>query len=322
MKLFRTLTLLITFTVAGCAGTQMNPSPSVANGPASQFASGPASPAQRIKHDKASFKRALYVVEDDSNAIKIFSNGNYRELGVITDGISSPLTETMDQRANLYVGNTGTDDVTEYPPGDTSPSFTYNASMTYPEAVAVDHHGNLYEADGNGYVNQYFQGLNTLTQSCPKPSGTLFPTALAVDASGDVFVSYYSIYSSGGLYEFKGGLKYCKQTYLSAMGSENTSGLALDVNENLIAGAEGTEGVGIYVIAPPYSSITRTIGSYGGFFGLSLNKKNKLVFAAQYVGGSKVSIFNYQTGALVKVLDATYGITDPLDVVDAPNAVY
>lgn len=322
MKLFRTLTLLISFTVAGCAGTQMNPSPSVANGSASQFAAGSARPAQRIKHDKASFKRALYVLEDDSDAIKIFSNGNYRELGVITNGISGPLVETMDQRANLYVGNTGTADVTEYAPGGTSPSFTYNASMTYPEAVAVDRHGNLYEADGNGYVNQYFQGLNEVTQSCPKPSGTLFPTALAVDASGDVFVSYYSIYTSGGLYEFKGGLHSCTLTYLSAMGTKNTSGLALDANNNLIAAVSATDGPGIDVIAPPYTAITRTIGSYGGFTGLSLNKKNKLVFAAQFVGGSKVSIFNYQTGALVKALDQTYGIVDPLDVVDAPNAVY
>lgn len=321
MKAFSTLTLLVSFAVAGCAGPQTTPETSVAN-PASRVAAlGSASHAQPIKLDKASFKKALYVAEDDISAVKIFSNGNYRELGVITNGISFPNGLDMDQRSNLYVSNAGNGTVTEYAPGGTSPSFTYSAGMTVPQDVVVDRHGNVYEADNSGYVNQYFQGFNEVTQSCPAPAQYTYPTAVTVDASGDVFVSYYRFDGIGsGLYEYVGGLKYCQSTYLSAMGSDNTHGLTIDSSNNLVASANSKNG-GIDIIAPPYSSVTRTIGSAGYLYGLSLNRKNKLVFAASYVYGGTILVYNYQTGQLVKTLGSPYGIVNAYSVVDAPNAI-
>jgi hypothetical protein len=87
-------------------------------------------PAVRGKPDKASFKKALYAADANADVIKILSNTRYRQLGVITNGISHPIGESMDQRGNLYVANLGgANDVTEYAPGGTSPLFTYSAGL-------------------------------------------------------------------------------------------------------------------------------------------------------------------------------------------------
>lgn len=56
--------------------------------------------------------------------------------------------------------------------------------------------------------------------------------AVAVDASEDVFVSYYS--QGGGLFEYK-RFASCTPEQLSAMGSAKTFDLAPDANKNLIA---------------------------------------------------------------------------------------
>lgn len=145
-----TLAAFIGVALAGCAGTNVTPWHSAPN-PASQaVASGLGStasdnsklvgaahrgaPGLAVKPDKASYKKALYVYDATANAIKIFTNTYYREIGVITNGLSYPVGLSMDQLGNLYVANSvgpgsSTGDVTEYASGATSPSFTYNAGM-------------------------------------------------------------------------------------------------------------------------------------------------------------------------------------------------
>jgi hypothetical protein len=268
-----------------------------------------------------SYKRALYVGDLAANDIKILSNTYYREIGVITNGISGPFGESMDRRGNLYVANEYAPSVTEYAPGATTPFFTYNASMQFPEAVTVDLHGNVFEADahpkGDGYVNQYFQGVNTLSESCPSPAGHNYVTSVAVDKSGDVFLGTWPGSGAGGNYEYVGGLAGCNATFLTSI---TPSSMVLDSSNNLIIADYGTKAV--EVLDPPYTQISRTIGS--GFAynaSLSLNKKNKRVFLSDF-GNKVVDVINYQTGQTVKVLDASYGITSAGGVVDGPNAVY
>ena len=327
MKPFRALSICIILTIAGCAGANVTPGSSVANPASQSVTSGLGSaalvhraPAVRVRPDKASYRRALYVGECLTASIKILSNTSYHELGVITNGISCPLAESMDQQGNLYVANSaGTfeGNVVEYAPGSTSPSFTYSANMGQPYAVTVDRHGNVYEAGDESAssltINEYFQKFNTPVKSCPVP-GNQIPFGLAVDTSGDVFVI-----GDHALYEFSGGLGNCNPTLLMSLEGVAPQGMVLDSNNNLLVG-DGFYG-GAYVIAPPYSAVTGIIGEgQGQTTNLSLNKKNKLLFIAS--GFTEVLVYNYQTGALVKTLDSTYGISNSVSVVDAPNAVY
>ena len=322
---FHMLAALFGLAVAGCAATNVTPGLSAAN-PASQVqASGlqaihREAPALRVKPQKTSRKRALYVLNSAANAVQIFTNTYYRQLGAITNGISNPNAETIDNQGNLYVTNQApsSGDIAEYAPGTTSPSSTYNASQ--PEGVAVDRRGNIFVADTSsvgGVVNQYAQGVKNAIASCTV-GGKAF--GVAVDAHGDVFVSAEQGDNGPGVVEFSGGLSNCNKTtlinfqYLYPM----QPSLAIDANDDLIF----PFGPNVNVIDPPYSAVTRTVGSgLSSVSGVSLNKKNKLLFASDS-GTNTVTVINYQTGANVKQLGLPYGISQANGVVDAPNAVY
>jgi streptogramin lyase len=273
---------------------------------------------QHVKRDRDPYLRALYITTFSGNSVKIFTNTYYRELIGITSGISIPTGISIDQRGNLYVANGLGANITEYAPGGTSPIFTYNANMTAPYGVTVDRRGNVYEADANGLVvNQYFQGSNVASVSCSAPSGAT-PAGVAVDAGGDVFVSYSEGGGSGSIFEYSGGLSGCNGTLLNNFSANS---ITLDSNNNLIC-TSSSGGGSVFVLDPPYTAITRTIGS--GFSipsGASINKRNKLVYVAD-VGNETVTVIDYQTGANIKVLGASDGITQVFGVVDSPNAVY
>lgn len=310
----RALPVFFSLIIVGCAGTDTTPVSSIVN-PVSQASTSGLreAPAVRVTADKASYKRALYIMDGDTNKpIKILSNTYYRELGSISDG-GGPLAESLDQFGNLYVANVLAQNVTEYAPGETSPSFTYNAQMNIPLGVTVDRQGNVYELD-NGvsfpFLNEYFRNVNQVSQSCPL---AYTPQAAAVDASGDVFLATLL-----GIYEFSGGLSGCHLTFLNSILAND---IVLDSNNNLIVSEYSANA--IEVLAPPYANVSRTIGS--GFiaaYGLSINKKNKLVYVAD-AQADTVTVINYQTGQNVKILNgASYGISNAAGVVDAPNAVY
>lgn len=324
MKRFCTLAVLASLTVAGCAGGNVSPGEPAASGAALHRAA----PTLRVEHKKSPYKQALYVADIQANDIKILTNHYYRELGTITDGISQPVAESMDQQDNLYVANFGScssssycGDVTEYAPGTSAPSFTYNANMSAPLGVAVDRHGNLFEADQNGEVNQYFQGSNSVVQSC-NPPGNFYPTAITVDPNGDVFVAYKSAMkgnSSAEIDEYTGGLSGCNGTSLSDL---TTPDLLVDSNDDLILSSNLSGLPQVDILAPPYQYISRQVGSgFNDPKGMSLSKTDKLLFVADDVNDN-VTVINYRTGSNIKVLGANYGLVKPVAVVDAPNAVY
>lgn len=318
MKLFRTLTLVVSSAVAGCAGTHANPGTAL---PSNSFA--PLPPAvrgaltRRPKQNEDPFRHAFYLARAPFDDVEIYSNEDYHFMGRITDGIAEPVAVSMDLNDNLYVANYRGGNVTEYAPGATTPSFVYNADMSHPVAVTVDRLGDVYEADGNGYVIQYLHRDNHAYNRCG-PRREAVPTAVAVDGSGHVFVSYYSYEGRGGLFEYLDGLYDCPyKAFLPAIGTDATSNLVMDANRNLIAIGQPAVPA-INVIAPPYSSITRKIGG-AWVYGASLNRDNKLLFVAY---GPTVTIFDYRTGEEIRRLDGEYGIYGGTAIVDAPNAVY
>lgn len=312
MKLFRTLTSLVCLSAAGCAGTNVTPGFGAIHADA---------PALRVKADNSSYKRALYVLNSAANTVQIFTNTYYRQLGVITSGISGPKAMTIDRRGNLYVTNqtSSSGNVAEYAPRATSPSFTYNASQ--PQGVAVDRHGNVFVADygasGLGLINQYAQGVKSPIASCIAAQNVY---GVAVDGSGNVFASVWFGDNAASIIEFSGGLKNCSSTLLISFGNANIPppSLALDANDNLIFPWGST----VYVIDPPYSAVTTTIGSgFSSPSSVSLNKKNKLLFVSD-TGTNTVTVINYTTGTTVTQLGLPNGISQANGVVDAPNAVF
>ena len=329
------LAVVAGLTVAGCAGTNVTPAPSISNLTSQSAAGGSESSAQttpyfslagathqgaptlRVKPD-ASYKRALYVLNSAANTVQVLTNKYYRQLGVITNGISHPQAMTIDGRGNLYITNQNypNSSIAKYAPGESSPSFTYNEPL-FPSGVTVDRHGNLFVADNNGYVYQYAQGIQNPIASCYVGNGAF---GVAVDGNGNVFMSAWEFDNGPAVIELAGGLSGCNVTvlmYLSPPPNQPAPSLAVDANDNLILPWENT----VDVINPPYSTVTTTVGYCSATCVVSLNKKNKLLFLSDS-GTNKVVVINYDTRMVIRDIGLQNGISQANGVVDAPNAIY
>lgn len=262
--------------------------------------------------------KALYVVNRVTDSVDVLSNNRYRDIGALTTGVDNPSAVALDTAGNVYVGNFQGASVTEYAPGATSPLFTYSTGMAQPTGVVVDAHGNVYEADsGNGgVINEYFQGVNARVAFANLPAN-VFVDGIAVDATGDVFVSYLTSFSNGAAVgEFTGGLNGPFATLPFSIGQ--VGGIALDKQGNLLVCDDVNNAID--VLAPPYSSVTRTVGS--GFLRpdtVALNKANSEVFVTDNSG--RVTVVNYATGTNVTTLGTANGV-DASAAVDGPDAVY
>ncbi|MBV9027714.1 MAG: hypothetical protein JO311_03795 [Candidatus Eremiobacteraeota bacterium] len=96
--------------------------------------------------------------------------------------------------------------------------------------------------------------------------------------------------------------------------------MALDAHDNVVL-AEAQGGV-VDVIAPPYTSISRTL--YAGFgvpIDVKLSKDNTRAFVTDGQSNT-VEIVDYQTGANLMTLGAQEGLSNVNGAVDGPNAIY
>lgn len=270
-----------------------------------------------LKAAHAIIPRDLYVADQGTNAIDILHNKTFRDVGVITSGISLPVSVFLDARGNLYVANF-VGNVAEYAPGNTgSPNFVYNSGIGYEvEAVTTDAHDNVFVADIGGNLTEYFQGDNQVIAQCNARGSA---SGIAVDSSGNVFASAYNATAnSPRLVEYPGGLKNCNEITLSAPLASLAQGIALDKNDDILV-AQGGQ---VVEIAPPYSSIAGTIGSgFNNAREVTLNRANTEAFVSDW-SNETVTIVGYPGGSNITVLGVQNGLAKPFAAVDWPNAVY
>lgn len=310
--------------LAGCAGGQQGelsiPDSAMTGQSQSRFEplSDPARPTTGVSivrpPKRYKGKRDLYVVDIAASAVDLLTNKGYYPDGSISIASGSN-GDFVDRVGNLYVASYTTPQITEYPPGVTSPSFTYNAGMVDPENVTVDNEGNVFEADHGatfpGFVAEYSQGQNTMTNQC-FPGGAV--EGIAEDKHGNVFVSY-----NGKIAEYTGGLSSCNPTVLS-VDLLLAGGMAVDKHDNLIVCDK--EGPTVDVIAPPYTMITRQLGS--GFAEpsrVALSKNEKTVFVTD-IANRNVEVIDYKTGAVITTLGSAQGLSQPTSATDGPNATF
>lgn len=211
----------------------------------------------RLSGNRAPLEKDMFV--SAYHSVQIVANGTWKDIGEITSGIYGPDGNWVDRKGNLYVANFDGNNITEYAPHSTSPSFTYSGGMTDPVDVRTDGHGNVYEADYNGgFVNEYGQGSNTVVATC-SPGGLV--ESMAIDASGDVFVDYnLTAGGNANIKEYEGGLKGCAGKLLGAS-VDFAGGMVLDGNGDLVICDQNANAPAVDVIAPPYKSISGTLGS-------------------------------------------------------------
>jgi serine/threonine-protein kinase len=246
--------------------------------------------------------------------------------GQITTGIAGPDGNFVDAQHNFYEADYVNLVINEFAhAGNTewigsSPSFVYSSGLTDPIGVAADTSGNVYAANwnfgANGAVVEFAQASNTPINTCSLTGGA---QGVAIDKAGDVFVDENTS-GAGSVIEYVGGLSGCSGTPLSISGLGDLGGMAIDKTGNLIICDQTNAKVDI--VAPPYTSITGTLGSgYIAPFHVSINKTNKVAYVADDAA-AVVDILSYPSGSLIFQLGSAEGLVDPYAAVYGANAVY
>ena len=218
------------------------------------------------------------------NTIAIYprSGINPPEKGVIVKGLSHPQRLFVDSALAVYATNAGNNTITAYKRHTTRPTLRISTGVDVPTGLTVDAVGTVYCANvGNDSITVYPKGQTTPSLTIPIAGA---PEYLAVDASGNLYVSYLGGPKGTGVLEF-------------ASGSTTGKDLGLDVSG---AGALEVDRSGTIVIADDYRSTidifpanqtepSKKIGFGGGAaFGLSLGENEHKLFASVELNDSFV----------------------------------
>jgi hypothetical protein len=250
-------------------------------------------------------------------------NTSYKAAGTITSGISDPDGEWVDGKGNLYVANaayeSNTPDVVEYAKGASSPTCTYSSQLVDPINETTDSAGNVYVVDFNpsgstGYIYKYPQCSNTVSATYTIDHD---PEGVAVDAKGDLFVSYCGS-TCGNFEEFKKGSTKAKE--LGAV-VDSAGGLIIDQRETLYT-VDQDQGR-IDIIRPPYSQAEPVITGLSYPFHLALGENGKKLFVAcPDSTTSSVYVYDFPSYKLDTSLGSADGFQYPLGVADSPDQKY
>jgi hypothetical protein len=313
--------------LAGCGGSQ---SPIAAPGTAGQGAAHGPPPSTGNPKELAISE---WTASPYFAAVAILNNV-FKPVRTITTGLTCPRGDWIDAHGTLYVADyckPRAGAVQEYPAGKSAPSFTYTGTLmgVHPCLgdtinVTTDSADHVYAVDDNGnspcgaYLNvfEFPQHKNKPIAYCTPTTILSLGAGVAIDSTGDVFVSFNGPSSSGGyIDEYVGGLRGCPAT---ALGVTFTSvgGLQVDKHDNLVVADTGAGTVDI--IAPPYSSITSAIPGFSMPTNVALNKKQTELFVADH-GTGVVDVLAYPSGAPITVLGASRGVTEPWGVAAFPQ---
>lgn len=137
-------------------------------------------------------QRLLYLSYYDNSVVEIHTYPKGRHVGTLT-GFSNPQGLCADPAGDVYVANTGAENVLEYAPGGASPIATYPIPGEYPVSCSID------PTTGNVAVGDIFspttgEGAVTICSSpssCAtdvEPGGLLECYFVGYDGSGNLFV--------------------------------------------------------------------------------------------------------------------------------------
>jgi hypothetical protein len=271
---------------------------------------GIASPAHHRRHRPL---KELVIADPVLGGLMIFDN-TYHQTGSIS--VPVPVGTWVDASENAYAASPSFGsgvNVSEYNKAG-SLIFTYTTSLTDPVNVTTDTKGHVYVANNGtsgASVVEYPQASNVAINTCETG---LNNEGVAVDGKGDVFVSGNGPNTNSGvLLEYKQGLSGCKVTTLGAV-LDSAGGLQLDNKGDLVA---CDQPVGVDIIPPPYSSISKTITVTGG----SDYHADALYASKLFVvdsGVDEVYVLSYPGGTLLKTLGPSNGLYRPSGIATYP----
>jgi sugar lactone lactonase YvrE len=253
----------------------------------------------------------LYAGGPTQNAVGIYraSARNPKPFRQIFEGLSAPTGMAADAAGNVYVCNNagmkapgkGTWTVTVYRRAAKKAFLTYTDGVWSPVDVAVASDGTVYVANYSSAVTVYPPGSVHPSRTLTGPSGGA-PLGLALDAAGNLFVSYVNLSGGGSVYEYLAGQSTGSNLGIVFAGSPH--GLAIDPRGNLVVAVSKAPSPGslIEIFPPGKTQPKKTIKGTFQPFMLALGKSGRALFVADYGSGNGdggVFEFAYPSGRLI-----------------------
>jgi hypothetical protein len=233
----------------------------------------------------------VYIADNHSNLLykETLSGGGYAQ-STFGTGLKYPWGVAVDGAGNVYTGDSGNSRVLQEAPSAGSYSQSQVGGTFYgPLGVAVDKNGSVYFTKEN-YANLLYvetPSAGAFSQSTVPTVGLSFPRGIAVDISGDVYVT--DGYNGLVVKETPSAGGYT-QTSIGS-GSNNPQGVAVDGNGIVYIAA--TWGA-VYKETPSASGYTETTLAVSGLnnpYGVAVAPNGNLYIANQ--GGGQVLRMDY-----------------------------
>jgi hypothetical protein len=227
----------------------------------------------------------------------------------ITTSLDAPTGIAVDDAGNTYVCNNAGQShdgkgafwtVTVYPHGRTTAFRTYSDGVWNPVDVAISADGTVYIANISSAVTVYPPRSLHPSLTLQAPTG-FSPLGVAIDAGGNVFVSYVS-QNSGAVYEYAPG--QAQGTNLGIAFKGNPHGLAVDQQGNLVVAISNAPSPGSTIDVFASGAKQPKLKMTGPFqpFMLAFSRNGRRLFAADYGSGNNdggVFVYSYPDGTLL-----------------------
>ena len=246
--------------------------------------------------------RLTYVGDVLANSVTVFSrNGAIQgQIG----GLSSPDGIFIDPNRNLWVANSGADNVLKFKRGAITPSKTLNDPGGEPnDATICSNHTVYVSGYGSTSIEVYASGSTNPTGVLSYP-GELQNDFLTCDTAGNVFATIVDGSFHGGVVEFPGGNQSgATQLPISLQGP---GGIKQDNAGNLLITDQSAQTITEYTEAgsPTGNSI------HTGFdcLDLAVSMDGRVVGCALYISGgtSEAQSYTFPAGAIHRTYSGSF----------------
>jgi WD40 repeat protein len=268
----------------------------------------------------------IYASSFGGNTVDYYKKGtgpNNPVAGSLSGSLSNPWGMAVDKSGDLYVANSGDQNVLVYAKGSTSPTRTLTDSNKFPCDVALGSDGTVYVANGDGPVGAsgnvviYKPGASLPTQTLTN-GHFQHVTGVALDKAGNVFVAYNAqqAAASGGVVEFHAP-KFTNTTN-THIKLEYAGGVGFDGQGHLLVIDQKGPTLNVYNAGKRKPVAKLTLPGASWFF--AFNQDSTQLYVADSQLG-EIDVFRYTPTALKQVNKITNGESpsqDDFGVVDTP----
>jgi hypothetical protein len=236
----------------------------------------------------------IYVAAGGQVLIFPESGFHRKQIGSITDGVSSAYGLYVDGSQNLYVANSST--ISAYHPGSLSPYVVYKDSAG-PMYIVKNHLGWLYAANHDGTVSEYLPGHTSPSRTLLTPGTEA--DGINVDDAGNVYVAYRDQTGMGSIKKFEANSRNGR---ILGMQLTQPQGLQLDHSGNILVVETGDKQV-VDIFLPGSTSPSKVVQAADGVTQVVLREANENMYVSNFHNNS-VYISPYPPGEFQRKLGA------------------